>query len=81
MPMPRFSFQVQRGKFSDAPPVQSDLHDHDAAWRAGAEICSDLIREIILSLTPSEPEWQVAVSDERGNTLYRFRLIAETHET
>jgi hypothetical protein len=55
------------------------LHDHDAAWRAGADICSDLIKEIIHSLTPAEPEWRVAVSDEAGKTLYRFRLIAETH--
>jgi hypothetical protein len=77
--MPRFSFHVQRGKFSDAPAIQSDLHDHDAAWRAGADICCDLIKEIIHSLTPAEPEWRVAVSDEAGKTLYRFRLIAETH--
>jgi hypothetical protein len=46
--------------------------------RAG-DICSDLIKEIIHSLTPAEPEWRVAVSDEAGKTLYRFRLIAETH--
>lgn len=49
-----------------------------AAWRAGADICADLVKEIIHSLTPAEPEWRVAVDDETGKTLYRFRLIAET---
>jgi hypothetical protein len=76
--MPKFSFQVQRGKFSDSPSVESDLNDRHAAWRAGADICADLAKEIIHSLTPTEPEWRVAVADETGNTLYRFRLIAET---
>jgi uncharacterized protein DUF6894 len=75
--VPRFSFQVERGKFSNSPSIESILHDHQAAWYAGAEICADLVKEIIHGLTPSEPEWRVAVNDENGKTLFRFRLIAE----
>jgi hypothetical protein len=57
------------------------LEDHAAwprnatalpAWRAGADICADLVNEIIHSLTPAEPEWRVAIDDETGKTLYHF---------
>ena len=75
--MPRFAFHVQRGRFSNSPVVEAELDDHQAAWRAGADICADLIREIVHSLSPTEPEWCVAVSDATGQTLYRFRITGE----
>jgi hypothetical protein len=76
--MPRFSFQVQRGKFANSPTIEAILKDNADAWRAGADLCADLAREIVASLTPAEPEWRVAVVDETGNALHLFRLIAET---
>ncbi len=75
--MPRFAFQVQRGKFSDAPIVEDDLEDHPAAWRAGLELCADLVREIVENLSPTDPEWVVAVKNDRGEILFRFRLSGE----
>jgi hypothetical protein len=76
--MPRFSFQVLRGRFSNSPSVEATLKDNGAAWRAGADICGDLIKDIANSLTPAEPEWSAAVSDETGQMLFRFRVVAET---
>jgi hypothetical protein len=76
--MPRFSFHVQRGKFANSPIIDAILKDNADAWRAGADLCADLAREIVAALTPTEPEWRVAVVDETGNALYRFRLVGET---
>jgi hypothetical protein len=75
--MPRFSFQIQKGKFSEAPAVETELDGPDAAWREGLDICADLVREIVQTLSPTEPEWRVAVADEAGKPLYRFRVIGE----
>jgi hypothetical protein len=69
---------MQRAKFSKAPSVYAVLRDNAAARKAGTDICGDLIRGITDSLTPTEPEWSVAVLDETGKTLSRFRVVAET---
>ena len=49
--MPRFSFQVLRGPSFYFPNFESDLHDDAAAFRAGADICANLVEEIIHSLS------------------------------
>ena len=71
-------FRCNGGKSSKAPSVYAVLRDNAAAWKAGTDICGDLIRGITDSLTPTEPEWSVAVLDETGKTLSRFRVVAET---
>jgi hypothetical protein len=57
--------------------VPVDLADHDAAWHEGANVCSDLIRDVVAGLRDG-PEWRLEVSDEADEPLYLFRLTAET---
>jgi uncharacterized protein DUF6894 len=75
--MQRFSFHVQRGKFSGSPIIEADLENSAAAWRAALDICTDLARDICESLTPADPQWLIAVKNEADETIFRFRLIGE----
>jgi hypothetical protein len=75
--MPRFAFKVQRGKFSDLPPVKTELESSEAAWRAGMDMCADLVRGIVDSLTPTDPEWVVTIENDAGETIFRFRIMGE----
>jgi hypothetical protein len=73
--MPQYVFRIRQGTDSNNLPV--DLADHDAAWHEGAEVCSDLIRDVVAGLRDS-PEWRLEVIDETDEPLYLFRLTAET---
>jgi len=73
--MPQYVFRFRQGTHSSDVPV--DLADHDAAWHEGAEVCSELIRDVVAGLRDSS-EWRLEVSDETDEPLYLFRLTAET---
>jgi hypothetical protein len=72
--MPRYQFQVRRGKFSNGSSVGAALEDSQAAWKEAAAICADLARDIL----SAEPEWLLEVTDEAGQALFRFRFAAES---
>jgi hypothetical protein len=73
--MPKYVLRIRQGAHSSDVPV--DLADHDAAWHEGAKVCSELIRDVVAGLRDS-PELRLEVSDETDQSLYLFRLTAET---
>jgi hypothetical protein len=74
--MPRYRFQVRRGRFSSGSSVEVALDDTEAAWAEAAAICADLSRDIMSELK-ARPEWQMDVTDETGQALFKFRFVAE----
>jgi hypothetical protein len=73
--MPQYVFRIRQG--TDLSDVPVDLADHDAAWREGANVCSDLIRDVVACLRDS-PEWCLEVRDETDEPLHLFRLTTKT---
>jgi hypothetical protein len=71
--MPRYLFQVRRGKFSNGSSVEATLEGGQAAWKEATAICADLARDIM----SAEPEWLLEVADEAGEALFSFRFVAE----
>jgi hypothetical protein len=76
--MPRFTFEVQSGKFAGGRCANVILHDSNAAWDAATIVCADLLKGVATHLTPDEPEWCLTVLDAGGEAIYQFRLTAET---
>ena len=74
--MPRYRFQVRRGKFSNGSSVEASLEGAQAAWKEAAAICADLSRDIM----NAEPEWLLEVADEAGEALFSFRFVAESFQ-
>jgi len=74
--MPRYRFQVRRGKFSNGSSVEATLEGTQDAWKEAAAICADLARDIM----SAEPEWLLEVADEAGEALFSFRFVAETFQ-
>jgi hypothetical protein len=73
--MPRYRFQVSRGKFSHGSNVEMALQDAEAAWDEAAALCGDLARDIMSELK-TEPEWLLEASED-GQPLFRFRFASE----
>jgi hypothetical protein len=73
--MPRYRFQVSRGKFSHGSNVEMALQDAEAAWDEAAALCGDLARDIMSELK-TEPEWLLEASED-GRPLFRFRFASE----
>ena len=40
-------------------------------------MCADLVRGIVDSLTPTDPEWAVTIANDAGETIFRFRITGE----
>jgi uncharacterized protein DUF6894 len=74
--MPRYRFQVHRGRFSNGFSVESALKDTEAAWKEAAAIGADLCRDIAAELG-AEPEWLLVATDEAGRPLFQFRIAVE----
>jgi hypothetical protein len=77
--MPRYRFQVRRGKFSNGAGVEAVLEDTEAAWKEAAAMCADLARDIVTELE-AEPEWLLEATDEAGQALFKFRFVVEAFE-
>ena len=75
--MPRFIFQVQRGKFPEIAAIEDILSDSYAARKAALGICADLAKDIVNRLT-DDSEWRLDVLDESGKPVFRLRLLAES---
>ena len=75
--MPRYRFQVRGGRFSNGAGVEAALEDTEAAWQEAAVICADLARDVVTGLK-AEPEWLLEATDETGQELFRFRIVAES---
>jgi hypothetical protein len=71
--MPRYRFQVRRGKFCNGSSVEATLEGVEAARIEAAAICADLARDI-----RADPEWLLEVTDEAGQGLFNFRFAAES---
>jgi hypothetical protein len=74
--MPRYRFQVRRGKFSNGCSVEATLEGAQAAWKEAVAISADLARDIM----SAEPEWLLEVADEAGQALFSFRFVAESFQ-
>jgi len=74
--MPRYRFQVRRGKFSNGSSVEATLEGTQAAWKEAGAICADLARDVM----STEPEWLLEVADEAGEALFSFRFVAESFQ-
>ena len=77
--MPRYRFQVRRGKFSNGSSVEAALADTEAAFKEAAAMCADLARDIMTGLK-AEPEWLLEATDEAGQALFKFRFVVEALE-
>src|SRR5216684_8615058 len=74
--MPRFSFQVSKGKFSDTCTETACESNADARHEAMA-IFADLVRDILVELTV-DPIWKIEVADEAEKPIFRLWLLAES---
>jgi hypothetical protein len=74
--MPRYRFQVRRGKFSNGSSVEATLEGAQAAWKEAVAISADLARDFM----SAEPEWLLEVVDEAGQVLFSFRFVAESFQ-
>src|SRR5260221_10358834 len=71
--MPRYRFQVRRGKFCNGSSVEAALEGTEAAWKEAAAICADLARDVM----SAEAAWLLEVTDEAGQGLFNFRFAVE----
>jgi hypothetical protein len=74
--MPLYRFHIQQNGSPGAGGQDVELADDDAAWTEAAGICRDLGRDLIPE-TASNSEWQLAVLDESGVAIFRFKSTAE----
>jgi hypothetical protein len=73
--MQTYSFSVKEGKFSNAP-VTSLLPDLAAAQKEAIGLCADLMPDVLRE-AQINCNWQIEVTDQSGNPVYRLRLVAE----
>jgi hypothetical protein len=73
--MQTYSFHVKEGKFSNAP-VTSVHADLAAAQQEAIGLCVDLMPDV-LRQADACCNWQMEVTDQTGNPVYRLRLVAE----
>jgi hypothetical protein len=73
--MPTYLFQVSRGKFSNAG-IANVFEDGEAACQGALATCADLSRDILCELAV-EPEWQMDVTDEDGNPVFRISIVTK----
>ena len=77
--MPRYQFRVRQGKFSNGASVEAAFEGTEAAWNEAAAVFADLARDIVSDLR-AEPEWLLEATDEAGQAVFRFRIVAESLE-
>jgi hypothetical protein len=80
--MPRYYFHIDHGKFSGAFDSGNsdrafDFKDDAAARREMIMACSDVARDVCLSLTENT-DWQIELLDETKKSLFKMRLLAES---
>ena len=75
--MPTFSFHVSQSKNPEGSALQEVFESREDAWQSAAALCADMARDIVTQLTP-DSEWRIDVTDDIGNALFSFRLVAET---
>lgn len=73
--MQTYSFSVKEGKFSNKP-VTSLLPDLAAAQKEAIGLCVDLMPDVLREVQ-IDCNWQIEVTDQSGNPVYRLRLLAE----
>jgi hypothetical protein len=74
--MPFYRFQIRQNGSPDAGDRDVELADDHAAWTAAAGVCRDPGCDFIAA-SASHSEWQLAVLDEAGVAVFRFKPIAE----
>jgi hypothetical protein len=74
--MPLYRFQIQQSRSPDVGGQDVELADDHAAWTEAAGVCRDLGCDLIAE-SASNSEWQLAVLDESGVAIFRFRSTAE----
>lgn len=73
--MQTYSFSVKAGKFSNVP-VTSVLPDLAAAQKEARGLCVDLMPDVLRG-ADADCNWQIEVTDQIGNPVYRLSLVAE----
>lgn len=73
--MPRFSFHVSQGKFSDSC-TETACESNEGARRHALTIVADLARDIVRAMTTNS-EWRLDVRNEAGEALFCIRIVAE----
>lgn len=73
--MQTYSFSVKEGKFANVP-VTSVLPDLAAAQKEARGLCVDLMPDVLRG-NEANCNWQIEVTDQSGNPVYRLRLVAE----
>ena len=74
--MPHYSFRISQGGQPETNST-ADCRDDDAAKREAAGMFADMARDIAGKLQ-SNPKWQIEVTDEDGNTIFRLSVLAES---
>jgi hypothetical protein len=71
--MPRFSFHVSQGKFSDGS-TETACESREAARQQCAGYRLGLARDAVRALTPNS-EWRMEVRNEAGETQFCIRIV------
>jgi hypothetical protein len=74
--MPCYSFTISES--GQAKPTNtSDCPDDDAAKREASGMFADMARDISKRL-PLSPDWQIAIADDTGKSIFRIKVTAES---
>jgi hypothetical protein len=73
--MPRFSFHVRKGKFSETC-TEAAFESSAAACLEATMVFADLARDVAAELK-GVSEWQIEVTDEAGNLIFGLNILAE----
>jgi hypothetical protein len=77
--MPRYFFNITQGELPRPLDEGMLLPDDEAAWEEATTTCGEMIKELDGKLKAG-PEWQMVVTNEAGDKLYRLRFSAEVCE-
>jgi hypothetical protein len=74
--MARYFFETIRNGTRAGQADGLIFPDRAAAWEEASVSCCEIIREMKNSLEPGL-DWQMEVTDESGQVIYRLRFTAE----
>lgn len=75
--MPRYSFTISQGN-RPQPSNIFDCKDDGAAKKEASGTFADMSRDISKRLQLDNPDWQIEVTDEAGNSIFKIRVTAES---
>jgi hypothetical protein len=75
--MPRYTFRVVNGKYSESPDQSCRFQNDAEAWTEMRKVSADLVGGVCRALE-QDSDWHIELLDETGKPLFRISVVAES---